>query len=263
MKYYVTADVHGFFDKFEKALRKTVFFEDKEPHKLIICGDLFDRGGEALRLQEFILDLLSRDEVILIRGNHEELALDLLNNWHRGSYLQHHHNSNGTVDTICQLTASDYSELYTNSERVGDEFLHSPYIQKIIPATVDYFETENYIFTHGWIPCALNFSENLKKEYVPIKNWRNADEDAWKDARWINGMKAAHCGVIEKGKTIVCGHWHCSFGHAHYEKNGTEFSDQADYSPYYGEGIIALDACTVVSGKVNCIVIEDLEISVK
>ena len=70
-------------------------------------------------------------------------------------------------------------------------------------------------------------------------------------------MEAAHGGVTEPGKTIVCGHWHCSFGHAHYEGRGGEFDDDSDLTPYYGDGIIALDACTPVSGRVNCIVVRD------
>ena len=78
MKYYVTADVHAYFTELQTALREQGFFEDTEPHKLIICGDLYDRGTEALRLQEFILDLIEKDQVILIRGNHEDLALDPL-----------------------------------------------------------------------------------------------------------------------------------------------------------------------------------------
>ena len=58
-------------------------------------------------------------------------------------------------------------------------------------------------------------------------------------------------------KTIVCGHWHTSYGHSKYEHKGTEFGEDADFSPYYGPGIIAIDACTAFSGKVNCLVIED------
>ena len=38
---------------------------------------------------------------------------------------------------------------------------------------------------------------------------------------------------------------------------GGEFENDPDFSPYYGEGIIALDACTAFSKKVNCIVIDD------
>lgn len=70
-------------------------------------------------------------------------------------------------------------------------------------------------------------------------------------------MEAAHNGIVENGKTIVCGHWHCSFGHAYYEGDGGEFDNAPNFTPYYGKGIIALDACTPVSKMVNCIVIED------
>lgn len=73
-------------------------------------------------------------------------------------------------------------------------------------------------------------------------------------------MAAAYNGIYEENKTIVCGHWHCSYGHSILENKGNEFSEDADFSPYYGKGIIAIDACTSYSKKVNCIVIEDEEI---
>lgn len=257
MRYYVTADVHGFFSELKTALDEQGFSEDQEPHKLIVCGDLYDRGAEALQLQAFILDLLAKDQVILIRGNHEDLTLSLLNNWHRRSYLQTHHHTNGTIDTLCQLTNSGIRDLYTNAETVGRAFLQDPYIQKLIPTMVNYYETEHYIFTHGWIPCTPISIAPDEKEYISIADWRNADKEIWDKARWINGMEAAHHGILEPGKTIVCGHWHCSFGHSRYEKDGGEFDNSPNFDPYYGEGIIALDACTVVSKKVNCIVIED------
>ena len=101
MRYYVTADIHGYFAELKTALTNAGFFKDAEPHKLIICGDLFDRGSEALQLQEFLLDLLDKDQLILIRGNHEDLAMDLLNDWDNGSYLRKFNHDNGTIDTIC------------------------------------------------------------------------------------------------------------------------------------------------------------------
>ena len=76
-------------------------------------------------------------------------------------------------------------------------------------------------------------------------------------ARWVNGMDAAKAGIIEEGKTIVCGHWHCSYGHSEYEGIGSEFGPDADFDPYYGQGIIALDACTGYSKRVNVVVLED------
>ena len=138
MRYYITADVHGYFTELKTALTEQGFFDDPQPHKLIICGDLFDRGTEALPLRSFILDLLEKDQVILVRGNHEDLALHLLHNWHRGSYYQPHHHTNGTVDTLRQLTGISIRELYSNAEHAGRAFLRDPYIQKIIPAMVDF-----------------------------------------------------------------------------------------------------------------------------
>ena len=50
MKYYVVSDVHGFYTELQEALKEKGFFEDTVEHKLISCGDLFDRGREALKL---------------------------------------------------------------------------------------------------------------------------------------------------------------------------------------------------------------------
>ena len=50
MRYYVTADVHGYFDELKKALAERGYFADAEPHKLVICGDLYDRGKQASAL---------------------------------------------------------------------------------------------------------------------------------------------------------------------------------------------------------------------
>lgn len=77
MRYYVVSDIHGFYDEFIEAISEKGYFNDKKEHKLIICGDLFDRGKQALELQNFIEELLYKDEVILIKGNHEALLLDL------------------------------------------------------------------------------------------------------------------------------------------------------------------------------------------
>ena len=141
MKYYVTADVHGFYTELHRALDRAGYFADPEPHKLLILGDLFDRGQEA-----------------------------------------------------------------------GGRFRYRA-------------------------------------------DWREAAPEDWREARWTNGMNAAPF-CLEK-KTILCGHWHCSYGHAVYEHRGTEFGTDADFSPYYGPGIVALDACTAHSGRVNVVILRE------
>ena len=85
------------------------------------------------------------------------------------------------------------------------------------------------------------------------------DAFEWKRARWHHGMDAAQSCMEEK--TILCGHWHSSYGHWKYEHKGSEFGEDADFSPYYGNGIIALDACTAFSNRINVVVLEDDTIS--
>ena len=67
---------------------------------------------------------------------------------------------------------------------------------------------------------------------------------------------AAFRYAYEDDKTIICGHWHTSFGHSTIDHAGSQFGPDANFRPFYGTGIIALDACTAVSGFVNCIVVE-------
>ena len=256
MKYYVVADVHGFYTELYNELEEKGFFKDIEPHKLIVCGDLFDRGDEALKLQSFIMELIVKNEVILIRGNHEDLLLTLIKDWDNNGFLHSHHNSNGTVDTVLQLTETKTITV-NNKEEVKEKIINTPFVKEIIPRMINYYETEKYVFVHGWIPCdAIGFGGHANR-FIYKENWRELEEVDWNFARWYNGMEAARQGVIEPNKTIVCGHWHCSYGHAKIEGEGSEFGEDANFNPYISKGIIAIDACTVSTKKINCLVVDD------
>lgn len=265
MRYYVVSDIHGFYKEFIISLREQGFFEDEVEHKLIVCGDLFDRGLEAKELQDFIIDLIKKDEVILIRGNHEDLLIELVNNlssWVTPNLMYTHHWHNGTVSTLLQLSDMNLMDIFANTEECQKRMKETPFFKIIVPHLLDYYETKNYVFVHGSIPCFLVGDGSKDSDiFVYEEGWRNASLSKWNKARWVNGMLAAYKGILIKDKTIVCGHWHSSFGHAIYEGKGKEFGKSAIFEPYYGKGIIAIDACTAYSKKVNCIVIEDEPIS--
>ena len=70
-------------------------------------------------------------------------------------------------------------------------------------------------------------------------------------------------GRIIKDKTIVCGHWHTSWGHSRLHNLGVEFKNKYNdsekeehFEPFIDKGIIALDQCVVYSGIMNCVVLE-------
>lgn len=253
MKYYVVSDIHSFNSILQKSLNQAGYFTETQPHKLIVLGDLFDRGTEAKELQDFILDQMEQDSVILIRGNHEDLFVQLVTEDEGRGYSHHRHN--GTYDTALQLTGYDMAMARYEHIKFASAARKTPYYKKIIPAMRNYYETEHYVFVHGWIPYAARFG----RIYEYMEDWRTADPIAWEQARWVNGMEAAR--YCKEKKTVVCGHWHTSYGHSRFENKGSEFDDDADFSPYIADGIIALDACTAHSGEMNVYIIEDKEIS--
>ncbi len=265
VRYYVTSDIHGFYTELMAALTEKGYFEDTEPHKLIVCGDLMDRGKEAVAVQKFMTELLEKEELILIRGNHETLFLDMMEEFQVNytPILQgySHHVTNGTFDTALQLTRFEERQAFRYAVPFCKRVFETDFYQKLIPASMDYFETEHYIFVHGWIPCKaeknpLSYKQRYRFAYEP--DWRAADSAGWNQARWVNGIELAErYHITETGKRIVCGHWHAAYGHCKFETGGDEFAEGADNTPYYGNGIIAIDARTAHSHFVNCIVIED------
>ena len=128
MRYYVVSDIHGFHSQLIAALNQAGFFADQQPHKLIVLGDLFDRGKEAKELEAFISDLMDKDLVILIRGNHEDLYEDLVT-VDKGIGLNHHI-SNGTYDTALQLSGFDPVIATIRHYDFAEAAQQTPYYQK-------------------------------------------------------------------------------------------------------------------------------------
>lgn len=262
MKYYVVSDPHGYYTHMENALREAGFFDETEPSKLIVCGDLLDRGEEAKQMIDFMLRLKEEDRLIYILGNHEDLLVQCIHaiacgGVHEIASGMSPHYINKTWDTLLQISGMDEMEAYHQPYALVKEVLYSPFYRELLPSALDYYETDHYIFTHGWIPSIIKgHRPYMTFEYN--ESWRAEETRAWQRARWFNGMElACKHGITEKGKTIVCGHFHTSYGHAQIENKCSEFGEDADHSPFYADGIIAIDACASRNGRVNCIVIED------
>ncbi len=272
-KYFAVSDTHGFYTYFTEALEEKGFFK-AENKKLIVCGDLLDRGPEALKLVEFCLDLKEKGELIYIRGNHEFLFSQALQQIEDGgiqivSSPSSHHYRNGTFDTLLQLSGMKREDALVFPYELAKRVTASRYCRELLPSAVNCFETEDHIFCHGWIPIR-HTGERPYVAYDP--EWRTATDDGWQDASWLNGMElCCRHNIKEAGKTVVCGHYHASYGHSNFAKapredndffynfnmKRPEFGDGSIHSPFYADGIIAIDACTAVTKTVNCVVINE------
>lgn len=252
MKYFVTSDIHGFYDEFIDSLNKSGFNEGNPNHKLIILGDLFNRGKKPKELQSFVMNLINKDKIILIRGNHEDLTLELIENF--SEYAKDIKNSvhyeKGSFQTILDLTDMDEEGALANSLEFKKRAKDTDFISKIIPKMLNYYETEKFVFTHSWVPI---------EGYAKINpNWRKASEKEWISARNLDPVDLYNRKLYLESKTMVLGHYHCSaFWENQNPKEYSSFGERANFAPFITKEVIAIDARTVVSKRVNVIVLED------
>lgn len=226
-KFFVTSDVHSHLTPFIRALGRAGFDPENPHHWLVICGDVFDRGDESLELLKYLTKI---ERKILVKGNHETLLLDCL----QRQFPYQYDWQNGTAKTVIDLApkAETFADACIVTYGKVKDFIYS---------MVDYFETENYIFVHSWVPLT--------------ENWREAHHSDWENIRWVNPYECIEMGVLPD-KTIVFGHWHCSTGWSKAEGR-SEFGKDAKFDPFYGRDFVSIDACTAYTKKCNVIVIED------
>ena len=259
MRYYVVADVHGFYTPMIEALAQAGYFDYAGEKKLLMLGDLLDRGKETVQMQDFVYDLLMKNEVILVRGNHEDLLEDLVDDLaayaELGLHYTHHYR-NRTVQTVADLCRCSVGTMIEEPYQIRSRMRQTPFMRIVMPEMHDYYETEHYVFVHGWIPMIDLSSIGQHGQFLYDPAWRDTTLDRWNKARWYNGIDAARAGILVPDKTVVCGHWHCSYGH-YLDGAPEEFGAGADFSPYRADGVIAIDACTALSGKVNVLVVDD------
>lgn len=73
----VVGDIHGQRETFEHLL-ETVGYSPDDGDRLLLLGDLIDRGPDSASMFEW----LQRDDVTCVRGNHEQMMLDALEGDH-------------------------------------------------------------------------------------------------------------------------------------------------------------------------------------
>ena len=287
MKYFVVSDIHSFGNILEKTLKQCGFNKRNKNHTLIVCGDVFDRGTDTLKVYNY-LKSIPKKRCILIKGNHEQLYMDLLNKY----FPEPHDFSNGTVLTVAQIAGYGLDTVYDLrmadsqglSSMFGDSFdidketlniwrdikkkVRESEITKWLQSKqwVNYYELDKYIFVHSFIP--LNFKENeyrgMTEDYCIYygwvnafeekPNWRESTDKEWEAAAWGCAYKFFDAGLFnqekEKDKVLVCGHYRCDEFNKHY-------LNREGHDLYYGKNLIAIDATTALSNKINVLIIDE------
>ena len=95
---YTIGDIHGCLDQLQRLVELCEQDAGSQKSKFIFLGDYIDRGPDSRGVIEFLMNLQkwSPDEVICLRGNHEDLLLDAL----EGDDAELHWRSNGGEATL-------------------------------------------------------------------------------------------------------------------------------------------------------------------
>lgn len=274
MKYFIVSDIHSYLTCLLTALKEKGYNKDNPNHCLIICGDLFDRGDKSVELYNWVRSI-PKERRVLIRGNHEYLLRDLLNKKHP----EEHDFSNGTVRTCCAFAGVIYERFHISWDWgiegedptvVWKKIRKNKQLEEVVDwifnsgEWVNYFELNNYIFVHSFIPLTNNSGRSIYGMYHPglylnyNKDWRVTATDLdWVEATWGCPYQLYKEGFFqEKNKTLVVGHWRtCDFFLSLHDCN-TLTQDGMDLlrdtCPIFrSKRLIGIDACTAHTHRVN------------
>ena len=95
--------------------------------------------------------------------------------------------------------------------------------------TVNSFETDKYVFVHGWLPdSAETFNARQK-----------ASEEDWEKARWTKWTDKYNGEKVLSDKTLICGHMPTFYANKFDDTRQKDCSDI-----FFGNGLVAIDAGT-------------------
>lgn len=265
-KLFVCSDLHGFYEETLKALKDAGYDENNDEHLLIVLGDLFDRGENSVQIYEWLFRLQKEGKAIILRGNHEPFLEEYLNGTCLTPFNWLNNGTKETLDDFSHRTASfeSWCAIDKQCEMSGDSFVEwlketRKQINEEYPELIswlenrpNYYETQNYIFTHASIDTMAPDWHIPKKSHYHFYGW-----DA---CHWDDGSFLKQPVLNTNGKVVVVGH----FGTRELRKKyGLNIEGEDQDSPLYICGKnnklekIFIDGCTVLSHKVNVIVLED------
>ncbi len=158
-KTYVIGDIHGGLKALEQVLSKAPI---QPEDTLVFLGDYVDGWSESPQVIDFLIQLQQRQNCIFIRGNHDELVLDWMDNGNKNIDQEMWFKHGG------EATAKAYAAISDEKKQVHISFLKS--LQNY------YIDSKNRLFIHA----GFTNSHGVAYEYFPeLFYW---DRTLWETA---------------------------------------------------------------------------------
>lgn len=139
--YFVIGDIHGMYDLLDVLLGE--WKVDSE--QLIFLGDYIDRGNDSKKVLQTIMRLKDEYGAVLLRGNHEEMLLQWLD---QPSSLANYYLSQGGYNTIKSFEIDNGYTYKKQSLMFQAEY---PEVVNLINNLPYYYQDSEHIFVHAGI----------------------------------------------------------------------------------------------------------------
>lgn len=218
---YAIGDIHGRYDLFRDILKKIVAHWETAPNtfskiKIVLLGDLIDRGPESAHCLEFAYQLVTKSDVILIKGNHEDLLLKSIEGH---AVAQEIWLANGGLAFLADYGVDPpqaREDSFDFAERLS-RAVPSHLIELLKQAQLT-FTSGDYLFVHAGIRPGKALLHQREEDLLFIR-------------KEFTDSKRKHGAVIVHGHTIV---------------------DRVEMHP----NRIAVDTGAFASGRLSCICLE-------
>ncbi|QAV32952.1 serine/threonine protein phosphatase 1 [Fervidobacterium changbaicum] len=149
MGLWAIGDIHGCLRPLERLIEK---ISPGEGDKLIFLGDYIDRGPDSKGVVDFLIHLSKRVQCVFLRGNHEQMLLDVVDN-NDDIFLWNLNGAQATIRSYGNLLELETSEEHMNFYR-----------------NTKYYHIEgNYLFVHGGVRPNVLINRQEPRDLIWIR----------------------------------------------------------------------------------------------
>ena len=195
---YVIADIHGQLQGLNLILKRILPLRPQD--ELIFLGDYIDRGPDSYGVINRLIEIktLFNDQVVFIRGNHEDLLLKSMNLEPWGVLLNPYATwmQNGgfqCAESYAVKNKINPKQVYGMNQSRIKEIIFQDHLDFIMEDTKFYYETNDYIFCHAGIDPLVTATQ------------QDAHTLMW-DRSLFTFMQSNLNYDAPWEKTIICGH---------------------------------------------------------
>ncbi len=151
-------DIHGQFDMLKELMGR---IDPSDKDFFVFIGDYIDRGKKSHEVVDYLINFKKEYKSVFLRGNHEDMLLDLLGLDEEAIYGSYYERNGG------EFTALSYGDAGSTVADLG--YLIPQEHLEFIKDTKIFFETDHYYFAHGGVMPGVPFDEQKREVLIWIR----------------------------------------------------------------------------------------------